>query len=85
MSDEKSRKVQFEFTESSLTEFVNQALKLSQPPQGKFWFAACARTDHTSGKTWAGKKRSDRREAIKDAIEHNGKFNHNAGVVGPIE
>ncbi len=47
------------------------------------WFACCDRVDHPNGSTWTGAKRSSRREAIKDSIEHNKTFSHNSVVVGP--
>jgi hypothetical protein len=48
------------------------------------WYAYCDRVDHPGNKIWTGAKRSSRREAIKDSVEHNKKFSHNSVVRGPL-
>lgn len=45
------------------------------------WMAVCHSTNHPGGATWQGAKRSNRREAIKDAASHNKEFVHHAEVI----
>ncbi len=84
MKEVKDAQAMFQFSETSLTEFVTEAIRLHQAVPGSYFFAACASLAHADAKAWTGAKRKDRREAIKDAIEHNRQFNHQAGVLGPI-
>ena len=79
------RGTNFEFTEENLTEFINNILRIHQTPQARFWIAACPSREHDNNATWLGTKRSDRRQAIKDAIDHNAATGHHVGVLGPIE
>jgi len=59
--------------------------KAGKAEDKKFWVAFCNSHGHPDSNTWMGSKRSDRREARKDAIEHNKKYKHQAGVLGPFE
>jgi len=45
------------------------------------WMAVCRNTSHPNGATWQGAKRSNRREAIKDAVNHDKEFAHHAEVI----
>ncbi|MBU0520160.1 hypothetical protein KJ564_14630, partial [bacterium] len=83
--DESSVNQTLEFTEESLTDFANRLLNLHSHPQIKFWIAVCASKDHDEQATWLGTKRSERRQAIRDAIEHKQVTGHRVGVIGPIE
>jgi len=75
----------FEFTDSSLTDFINQLVKMHGHPEIDFWIAVCTSKDHDQNQPWLGTKRSERRQAIRDAIEHKQTTGHRAGVIGPIE
>lgn len=82
---EMDRGTNFEFTEENLTEFINNILRIHQSPQARFWIAVCPLKEHENNATWLGTKRSDRRQAIKDAIDHNATTGHHVGVLGPFE
>ncbi len=79
------RGTNYEFSEENLTNFINNILRIHQTPQARFWIAACPSREHENNSTWLGTKRSDRRQAIKDAIDHNAATGHHLGVLGPIE
>jgi hypothetical protein len=53
--------------------------KLAAAPNS--WIAVCSSVNHPNGATWQGAKRSNRREAIKDAVSHNKEFVHHAEVI----
>jgi hypothetical protein len=55
------------------------ALNLAAAPNS--WVAVCRNTNHPNGATWQGAKRSNRREAIKDAVSHSKEFAHRAEVI----
>ena len=65
---------------------------LSAPVSGKvignkqpLWYACCNRQDHPTASSWTGTKRSSRRQAVKDASDHNRAFTHDAVVLGPTD
>jgi hypothetical protein len=45
------------------------------------WCAVCTSHEHPDGKAWRGAKRSNRREAILDAVGHNKTYTHHAQVL----
>ncbi len=86
MNGMEREKLIFELNEESLTHIIKEVCRLHQIPAGSFWVAVCHRPDHPDNKPYIGKKRSDRKEAIKDAIEHNRQYvGHHAGVIGQFD
>ena len=59
-------------------------LRAGAAAQPNFWYANCDSHDHPSASTWSGAKRTSRREAVKDAADHNRQFSHHAAVMGPV-
>ncbi len=80
-SDDRARP-EFRFTEATLTRLLQKAMKVSQQGTAKFYAAVCSSLHHPDEDIWIGEKREDRREALRDAVLHNKKYNHHAGVVG---
>ncbi|TKJ39946.1 hypothetical protein CEE37_09420 [candidate division LCP-89 bacterium B3_LCP] len=75
----------FEFTEKSLTKLIKHAIETHQKPQKRYFFAVCLNHAHQDGNAWMGTKRSDRRDAIRDAIDHHNQTTHHVAILGPFD
>lgn len=72
-------------TDSDSDNSSSDATESAVETQPQSWYAYCSSTQHPTSSVWNGPKHSSRREAVKDAVDHNRVFAHHAQVLGPVD
>ena len=71
----------FKLTPENMRKLIRRIVNMVSNSTGSFWMAICNSTEHADNQVWTGAKREEEEEAIRDATEHNRKYDHEAVVI----